>query len=83
MGHDIFGRVFIGARNKLMSFRWGTKLFQEIEMKILEIVFYFVIVYMGKRCKNCQIHILAILGKLVGFRPIYHMKHYIETPCSD
>ena len=43
MGHDIFGRVFIGARNKLMSFRWGTKLFQEIEMKILEIVFYFVI----------------------------------------
>ena len=38
-------------------------------MKILEIVFYFVIVYMGKMCKNCQIHILAILGKLVGFRP--------------
>ena len=42
MGHEIFDRVFIGARNKLMSFRGGTKLFQEIEMKILEIVFYFV-----------------------------------------
>ena len=36
-----------------------------------------------KNSENSQIHILAILGELVGFRPIYYMKHYIETLCSD
>ena len=36
-----------------------------------------------KNGENSKISVLLILAKRVGFSPIYYMKHYIETLCSD